>query len=185
MVEALLWRDLQTFIERTDAVAQERNDILAGLKIPDKALERLHELCLLPGVLFLYCCGEHWERLHREARKEIRRLRSRLRHVHQYPLLSDTLKERTCQEVEVLIKVLEGKYPSMVQLDAWRKQLGIDKRLNLAPQKQRIWSDIFKELVTLLRPYCSGPKCDGSLDSPASPIPEEAFRIASRLVHLA
>jgi hypothetical protein len=71
----------------------------------------------------------------------------------------------------------------MSEIDEWRKRLGIDKRLDVAKQKQKIWSAIFRELVTKLRPFCSGPKHFHLKTTPQA-MPEQAFVLASKLMYL-
>jgi hypothetical protein len=111
--------------------------------------------------------------------------------------------------IDALLEVLQEVDDCCDTVDDWRKRLGIDKQVttdvverhpagddmaedvgllypyqlvSIDPQKQRSWSYLFKELVDLLRPYCSGPK-HWHLQDPGT-MPQQAFARASRLVHL-
>jgi hypothetical protein len=190
-MEEFLYAELQAFIHEPTAQAQERNAILAALcdngKRPAslEVSQRLQEVCFLPGFIFPWCLStaQFWNDVKKETRKERDRLRALHRHIQADPLLSDTLKERIQREVETLCELLQEQFPQPSQLDAWRKQLGIDKSVDSATQKHRIWSCIFKELVDWLRPFCSGPKHLHLAKTPTA-MPEQAFQLASRLIHL-
>jgi len=144
-------------------------------------LQRLQEVCFLAGFIFSWCTltTQFWNDFQKATRKERHRLRVLQRHIQADPLLSATEKERTQREVETLCDLLRQDFPQPPQLKAWRKQFGIDKSLNGAPHKHRIWSHIFQALVDVLRPFCRGPK---RLSPPQ--IADKTFVVASRLMAL-
>jgi hypothetical protein len=104
--------------------------------------------------------------------------------------------------LDSLLEVLQELDACLGTVDEWRNRLGIDKRVarepieiqpqdderplyqhvTIAPQQQRFWSYLFKELVDLLRPFCSGPKSWYLQD--LRTMPQAAFDHAARLIHL-
>ena len=96
------------------------------------------------------------------------------------------LKEYTQRGIDVLEEFLRLEYAPPEELKAWRTQLGINHRLSIETQKQKIWSTIFKELADLLRPFCiQGSRKHLHLKYDDRSMPDLAFKNASRLMHLA
>jgi hypothetical protein len=88
--------------------------------------------------------------------------------------LSAPLKDRVQQEVDTLLEFLDLEYPPPKEVNAWKKKLGIDKKLTIDDQKQYLWSTIFEELVDLLQKFCSGPKYMYLKDH-SDAMPDQAF----------
>ena len=90
--------------------------------------------------------------------------------------------EEEKEKLDLLLALMDEEL-QRAPIVAWKAQLGIDKGATIAQQKHRIWSIVFRELVDLLRPSCTGPK-HLHLDTTPGAIPEQAFRVASRLMYL-
>src|SRR5262249_7365651 len=54
-IDGMLPEEFALFCQPTDARAQERDAILAALRARAKDIQRIQELCFLPGVLFPWC----------------------------------------------------------------------------------------------------------------------------------
>jgi hypothetical protein len=185
--EAFLRHELRAFIERTDTDAQERDALLTELDIPCDARERIYELCFIPGIVFEWCTTiiPRSTQAYKASLKKQQRLRSLCSQIQHEVLLSARIKAGMQREMDIMLEFLQLQYPPPDEVRKWQTHLGIDKRLKLKPQKQRIWSPLFKELVDLLRPYCRGTKKHYIAKTLATEhIPEQVFRCASRLMHL-
>ena len=210
-IERILREEFALFLQQTDSPTQERFRILTQLAAPVDVIQRIHELCFFPGVIFPWCMAvmqltEHMRTCNHALRKQLDALDHHLRVVssfftsqHAWPLSVDmACMRQVLQEVDARCDTI----------DDWkRKCLGIDKTvtrdtraivddvrlpfpytpISIDPQKQVIWSHIFFELVNLLHPYCSGPKRHSWAKRPSRRplIPDQTFQHASRLMHLA
>ena len=211
-IERMLREEFALFLQQTDDRTQERCDILTQLVAPADVVGRIQELCFFPGVLFPWCMvvvqlTTHIRTWNRTRRTALQTIKQSLTMVND--LLPGTLMFPLGYGIDALLELLQEVDNCCNAVDDWRKRLGIDKQVatdivercpvgndmavdvelpypyqlvSIAPQTQRIWSYLFKELVDLLRPYCSGPK-HWHLQDPGT-MPQEAFDRASRLMHL-
>ena len=209
-IESMLREEFTLFLQQTDDRTQERCGLLTQLAAPAEVVGRIQELCFFPGVLFPWCMfvvqwTEHMRAFTDALRTSLHTIKLQLPMlsplfpaIHMFPLHCG---------IDPLLEVLQEVDTCCGAVDNWRKRLGIDKRIareaieiqphgdvrplyerppyqhvSIAPQQQRIWSSLFKELVDLLRPYCSGPK-HWHIQDPGT-MPQQAFDRASRLMHL-
>jgi hypothetical protein len=144
---------------------------LADRGCPPDGIRRVKELCLL-AELCLTVQIHAWD-FWMKARRLVLPIKRRYRILRQQLMkarLSEDVARRAVREIDILLKLLDAYFPTEEQQKLRNKVLGIDKRTTLPPQKQRIWSQVFRELVDLLRPY-HGTE-------------EQTFQAASRLMHL-
>lgn len=139
---------------------------------PPETIRRVQELCLLVEVVIMVQV-EGWD-FWMQARRLVLPIKRRYRLLRQQLVkarLSEDTERRACQEIDLLVKLLDAYFPSEKTLRSRNKVLGIDKRMTLPARKQRIWSLVFRELVDLLKPYY--------------PTAEQTFQSVSHLMHLA
>ena len=125
---AFLAEELEAFIQQPTAQAQERKAILAALRddaqcpASPELIQRLQELCFLPGLIFPQCLfrARFLSDMRYKTRKQRDRLRALCRQTKNDPLLSDALKERMQREVEILTELLQEHWPPPQQVDQWR-----------------------------------------------------------------
>jgi hypothetical protein len=193
--ERFLRQEFALFCQQTDPQAQERDQILHGLchaqtgeSAPSEVIVRIHELCFFPRVIFPWVLAHaEYTRLIRDYNRGLRKSLDELdQHLAKlrYFFINHPAASMLTERIACLRQLSQEADASFPNIDAWKKQLGLDKKLSLQASRQRIWTPLFKELVDLLRPFCRGPKHAYLAETPKA-IPEQAFRLASRLMHLA
>jgi len=156
---------------------------------PPEVIVRIQELCFLPGVIFPWVLAhatfpKHIRAYNRKLRKQLDALDHHLG-TPSYFFINHPAPSVLTELIDGLRHVLQESDASFSNVDAWKRQLGLDKELSREAQKQRIWTPLFKELVDLLRPFCSGPKKHYLAKTvTAEHIPQQAFDRTSRLMHL-
>jgi len=192
-VEAFVEGEYQAFIEHIRQHKQVFCDLLVHekLQLPGTVFDRLWELCFLPGVVIPFCTAtaRYWAHVQKvivQEKKALNYQRNKgIPSILTNRWLSDMARLALEEEKEKLDRLLAlmDEELQRAPIVAWKAQLGIDKGATIAQQKHRIWSIVFRELVDLLRPSCTGPK-HLHLDTTPGAIPEQAFRVASRLMYL-
>jgi hypothetical protein len=157
-------------------------DKLLERGVPPDIIRRVQELCILAGFLVSAC--HEVDQYYRKVREQLipmkRHYIARKRQIVADRGLSGEAKARVREEIDILLALLETHILEKQAVATWRRWLGVDKRSTLAQQKQRIWSLAFTEVLKLIRPFCAGK----SWDAYSQIMPEEAYRQASRLMHL-
>jgi len=195
--ERFLRQEFELFCQQTDPQAQERDrrlhrlcHVQTGASAPPEIIVRIEELCFLPGVIFPWVTAHavFIRRIHAYNRALHIHLDALDRHLGElsYFFINHPAPSVLTEQIAYLRQLLQEAEASFPNIDAWKRQLGLDKKFSReAHAKQRIWTPLFKELVDLLRPFCRGPKKHYWAKAvTAEHIPQQAFDRASRLMHL-
>jgi hypothetical protein len=177
---------ITTEVDRLNPKGREdRGQVFAELMArgaPPDLISRVQELCILAGFLVSAC--HEVDQYYRKVREQLVPLKRHYiawkRQILADLGLSDEAKARVREEIDILLGLLETHILEKQAIAAWQRWLGVDKRLTIAQQKQRIWSLAFTEVLKLIRPFCAGK----SWDAYSQIMPEAAYRQASRLMHL-
>src|SRR5262245_8351720 len=177
---------ITTEVDRLNPMGREsRGQVFTALMAkgaPPDIISRVQELCILAGFLVSAC--HEVDQYSRKVREQLVPLKrhyiARKRQILADHGLSDKAKVRVREEIDVLLALLETHILEKRAIEAWQRWLGVDKRSTLAQQKQRLWSLAFTEVLKLIRPFCAGK----SWDAYSQVMPAEAYRQASRLMHL-
>ncbi|MCZ6875947.1 MAG: hypothetical protein O7G88_20860 [bacterium] len=188
-LELFLQEEFEKFLSRSDARAQECSAIFAELRnrgASSEIISRIQEICFQGGVIlrFRLEIAKYLTEVHKIFRKEQKRLVSLKNRIAAEPLPIDAMgtREQTLEPFNLMIKLLQTAHPTPDQIKSWNKSLDIDNALEIAPQKHKLWTSIFVELVSLLKPFC--PSSKDWIGERPDLISEETFAMASLLMNL-